>query len=386
MARTIVVAGALAQRPFRGGHAWVFLQYLLGFRRLGWDVLFVDWLTAGMCVDGDGNGPCPVRDSANLRYTHRVLDRFGLGDDFTLLDKDTGAAHGLSWREATERTRRSALLINVMGYLDDEPLLRAAPARAFLDIDPGFGQMWSELGLADPFAGHDAYVTVGEKIGDPDCTIPTCGLEWIATPQPVVLEHWPQSPAGEGAFTSVGAWRGPYGPVEYEGATYGLRVHEFRRLATLPRLTGAPFEIALEISEAEGADLTLLRDQGWTLADPRVVAPDPERYRDYIRGSLAELAVAKNMYVASRGGWFSDRSICYLASGRPVIALDTGFVDRYPHGEGLLAFSTLEQAHAAVNEVRSDPARHGRAARAIAEAHFDSDEVLSRLLARLGVG
>jgi len=367
----LILAGAVAQRANVGGHTWVFLQYLLGLRALGWDVMLVDRLTAD--------------EAACSRYLVDVMDRFGLGDSFTVL-LDDGTTIGRSRPEALEHARTSVALINVMGFLDDEDILTAAPMRVFLDIDPGFGQMWRALDLADPFAGHEAFVSVGENIGCDTCAIPTCGLDWITTPQPIVLDQWPVAGGPGAGFTSVGAWRGPYGPIEYEGRTYGLRVHEFRRFLELPRLTGHRFEIALDIHAAEVEDLARLHEGGWTLADPGVIGSTPEAYREYICASMAELMVAKHIYVATRSGWFSDRSICYLASGRPVLAQDTGIRERYPVGEGLLAFSDLDEAQAGVEEIASHPERHRRAAREIAEDRFASDVVLPRLLEKLGLG
>jgi hypothetical protein len=272
-----------------------------------------------------------------------------------------------------------------MGFLDDPEILAAARRRVFLDIDPGFGQMWRALGLADVFAGHDDFVTIGRNIGNPDCTIPACGLPWITTSQPVVLEHWPVAPARGGPFTSVVTWRGPFAPIEYRGVTYGLRAHEFRKFAQLPRLSGSPFEIALAIDDADRSDLVLLADNDWTLVEPRAAAGDPGAYQRYISRSAAEFMVAKDMYVRSNSGWFSDRSICYLASGRPVVAQDTGLAGNLETGEGLLAYRTVEDARAAVEEVASDWPRHARAARRVAEECFDSDRVLGSLLGRLGV-
>ncbi len=384
-APAVTIAGSLAQRPFRGGHAWVFLQYLLGFRRLGWDVLFVDRLEPGMCVDEAG-APAEFRRSANVRYLAKVMDRSGLGDRWSIRYAGGREVAGLGDAEVLAHLSRSAFLLNVMGFLDDPQLLEAAPRRVFLDIDPGFGQMWKDLGLSDVFAGHDDHVTIGENIGAPGCTIPTAGIEWITTKQPVVLDEWPAvpPPAG-GRFTSIGSWRGPFGPIEHGGRTYGLRVHEFRRFVELPSRSGAGFEVALDIDDADAADLRSLTEHGWSIADPLVVAADPWGYRDYIRCSAAELMVAKNLYVQSGSGWFSDRSICYLASGRPVLAQDTGLDGLLPAGEGLLVFSTLAQAVAGVGEIVGDYRRHAAAARSIAEEHFASDRVLGRLLDRLGV-
>jgi hypothetical protein len=380
---TIVVGGSLAQQPGVGGHTWVFLQYLLGFRRLGWDVLFLDRLEPEMCVGPDGS-PTSLEASENLRYLRATLARFGLGDAFALLYDAGRQVIGRSRTELVEQVRRSTMLINVMGFITDEEVLGASARRIFLDIDPGFAQMWRELGLADLFTGHDAFVTIGEHIGRADCPIPTCGLDWIGTRQPVVLEHWPVQAADGDAFTSVASWRGPFAPVEYQGRTYGLRVHEFRRFVALPRLAGRRFEVALDIHPDEVSDLTLLADNGWHLVEPLRVAGDPERYRAYVQHSRAELTVAKQMYVETRSGWFSDRSVCYLASGRPVVAQDTGLHDLYPLGKGLLAFRSLEEAQAAVEEVERDYARHALRARAVAEEYFDSDRVLARLLQTLG--
>jgi hypothetical protein len=189
MGRRIVIAGSLAQKPRHGGHTWVFLQYLLGFKRLGWDVLFVDQLDAGMCADASGK-PCSFDRSLNAHYFRDVMERFDLWDQCTLLYNRGEQVVGLSRQQMLERTKDAAFLLNIMGFLTDGEVLECAPRRVFLDIDPGFGQMWQDLGLHNLFQRHDAYVTIGEMIGRPECAIPTCELEWITTPQPVVLDYW----------------------------------------------------------------------------------------------------------------------------------------------------------------------------------------------------
>jgi hypothetical protein len=187
------------------------------------------------------------------------------------------------------------------------------------------------------------------------------------------------------SFTSVVTWRGAYGPLEYMGHSYGLRVHEFRKFAALPCQSGLPFELALDIHPGETSDLELLRRSGWSLVDPRRVAGDPWTYQAFVRYSAAEFGVAKNMYVASNSGWFSDRSICYLASGKPVLAQDTGFSQHYPCGSGLVPFATLDEAVEGARHINANYPRHARAARELAEEYFDSDMVLRRLLTKLGV-
>ena len=378
----LTIAGAIAQKPHQAGHSWQFLQYLLGFRRLGWDVLFVDRLGDAACRDEHGR-PCVPAASVNLRYLGALMREFELDGAWSVV-LDDGSHAGVPREQVLAHLRDGELLLNVMGFLTDEELLGAARRRVFLDTDPGFGQMWCALGLADIFAGHDAHVTIGERIGRVDCAIPTCGLDWITTPQPVLLDGWPVAPpASRDVFTTVGRWRGAYDPIDFEGHRYGLRVHEFRRFAELPRASGASFELALDIDPAETADLELLARGGWDLVDPRRAGASPASYRDYIVRSAGEFIVAKGMYVDTACGWFSERSICYLASGRPVLAQDTGLAELYPLGEGLLAFSTLDEAVAGVEQIRSDPARHAHAARAIAVEHFDSDKVLGRLLEQL---
>jgi hypothetical protein len=374
----IVVAGSVAQRPGYGGHAWVFVQYLLGFRRLGYEVLFVDWLSEEMCGG-------PVAGSANARYLTGVMERLGLGDSFSLLDTRSGeAVAGVPRREVLERAADAAFLLNVMGYLEDEEILAAFQLRVFLDIDPGFSQMWRELGLADMFAGHDRFATIGINLGRSGCTVPTCGIDWIPTRPPVVLDVWPFRPGGS-RFTSVATLRGAFAPVEYGGRRYGVRAHELRRFAELPRLSGVPFELALDIDQADSSDRELLLRNGWRLVDPLRAAGEPETYREYVGASRAEIMVAKEMYVATQSGWFSDRSACYLASGKPVLAQNTGLDTLEPTGEGLLTFTTVDEAVTGAREIERDYPRHARAARQIAEEYFESDKVLGRLLERLAV-
>lgn len=381
----IVVAASLAQKPLQGGHAWVVLQYLLGFRKLGWQVLFIDTLAKDMFRDASGQ-PCARANSVNVQEFVRTMQQFGLADDYCLICNGGEETYGMSRKEALERTSGSAILLNVMGFLKDREIIERSGRHVFLDIDPGFGQMWESLGLARMFDGYDEFVTIGEAIGRPGCEIPDCGKRWVPTPQPVVLDHWPVHLGPEnGRMTSVASWRGAYEPVEWKGGTYGLRAHEFRRFASLPARTGQAFELALSIHPADVADLELLKNNGWGIADPLAVAADPWSYRSYIQGSSAEIMVAKNMYVKARSGWFSDRSICYLASGKPVLAQDTGWRSIHSFSDGLLWFSCLEEAVEGVARINADYHRHATAAREIAESCFESDKVLTRLLQQLGV-
>jgi hypothetical protein len=378
---TVAVSGALAQRPGRPGHAWVFLSYLLGFRRLGHDVLFIDRLDSGIHPPAD---PAPAH-SAQARWLAQAMSLGGFDDRYAALIGDSDETIGLSRRQLLEELQGSAFLLNVNGFLADEELLAAAPRRVYLDIDPGFAQIWEAQGLADSFAGHDDFVTVGSNIGAGGCLVPTGGRRWIGTLPPVVLDRWPLAPTGS-AFTSVGSWRGPFGPLEHQGLRHGLRVHEFRRFFELPTRVRAPFELALEIDAEDARDSQALRDGCWTVTDPLTQLAGFSAYGRFVRDSMAEISIAKGIYVGTRGGWFSDRSASYLASGKPVIALDTGIGDVLPTGRGLLCFTDLAEAAAAAEEVRVNLREHSTAARAIAEEHLDSDVVLGHLLERLGIG
>lgn len=364
MTDTVIVAGSVVQRAAFGGHAWAFAQHVRGLRALGAQVVFVDRL---------------VEDGWDVAEATPVLDLLGGPSGVCVLGPDGESRYGMDRSELLVFAGRADLLVNVMGFIDDPAVFEAPGRRVFLDVDPGFGQMWRELGLADVFAGHDTFVTVGTGIVGSQ--VPTCGLEWVTIPPPVFLPDWPVTPPRpDAAVTSVSSWRGPFGPIEYEGTTYGLRVHEFRRFLELPRRTTQRLEVALDIAPADERDRATLLEHGWLLVDPRTVAGSPESYRRYVAASKAELMIAKHLYVATRGGWFSDRSSCYLASGRPVVAQDTGFGTLLPCGDGLLTFTDPEDAVLALLDMDHRYLDHCEAARAIAEDHLSTEVVLPRLL------
>ena len=367
----ILLSGMVAGDPRQGGATWAVLQYFAGLRSLGHDVVLVEPVPSARL---DPLGEVAIYfDSLSMLEGRAAL--LGVGSEETL---------GLSFAEIERFAASAELLINVSGMLRDERLIGTIPVRAFLDLDPGFNQVWHETGSDMGFDLHTHFLSVGLCLGRGDCPIPDCGRSWIPTLPPVALDHWDvesEAPRHD-AFTSVGHWRS-YGSIKHGGIHYGQRAHSLRELIDLPRRTASPFQLALGIHPDETSDLEALRTNGWELLDPYEVAGDPRSYAGFVRGSRAELSVAKSGYVASRSGWFSDRSACYLASGRPVVAQETGFGKFLPTGEGLLGFTTAAEAAAAVAEVEGDPGRHGRAARALAEEHLDARKVLPRLLDRL---
>jgi hypothetical protein len=382
----VVVSGPLANKPFNGGAAWTRLSWTLGFRQLGWKVFFLEHLAARTSVDGTG-APTTFRGSANLAFFREVTRFAGLDGSAALIFDHGAELWGATWAELIELANAADLLINISGHLSLQRLTQRFSRRVYVDLDPGFTQIWhangtSALGLED----HQWFFTVGENIGTADYSIPVDGILWRPIRQPVVLEDWPVSRRGRpDRFTTVASWRGPYGPLEHQGATLGLKVHEFRKFVDLPRIATGCFELALDIDSSDACDVLLLRQHGWSLVNPKEVASTPEQFRDYVQASGAECSVAQGVYVGTRSGWFSDRTVRYLASGKPALVQDTGFTRQYPGGKGLVPFSTLEEAAQGVHQIASNYAEHCRSARGIAEEYFAAPKVLGTLLRHVGL-
>jgi len=381
----VVVSGALANKPSNGGAAWTRLSWTLGFRQLGWQVFFLEQIAAATCVDSTGAASSFV-DSANLDWFQRVTRAFDLAGSAALVYEHGSQIWGAKYRDLIGLARSADLLVNITGHLTLEPLLGHFRRRAYLDLDPGFTQIWQASGTgALGLERHDTFFTVGANIGSDDCSIPTGGFPWRPIRQPIVLDAWPVSNAGPSErFTTVASWRGPYGPLEHQGATLGLKAHEFRKFVRLPELAPGTFELALDIHPADEKDLALLDQHHWRVVDPKLVVRTPDLFRRYVQTSGAECSVAQGVYVETNSGWFSDRTVRYLGSGKPVLVQDTGFTRELPSGMGLIAFSTLEQAVAGAEHIQRHYAEHSRAARGIAAEHFSATTVLGRLLADIG--
>jgi hypothetical protein len=368
----VIVSGMVAGVPRQGGAAWAILQYLLGLRRIGCDVLLFEPVDlAGQTAD------------QSVSYCGEVMERFGLGGRWSLVAPRGGATAGMTRSQVLRGAEDADLLINVSGMLTDQEILDRVAVRVYLDLDPAFVQLWHADGLNMHLDSHTHFATIADAIGDPKCPIPTCGRSWIPTLPPVVLEEWPPATQlDHDGFTTVAHWRG-YGSIHHEGVHYGQKVHSWRSIIGLPEMTSERFEAALEIDPGEQSDLRALRHHGWQLLDPLAVAGTPDDYWRFVQGSRAELGVAKSGYAVSQSGWFSDRSACYLASGRPVIAQDTGFGRRLPTGQGLFSFVGVGDVLGAIDELRQDYPSHRKAAREVAEEHLDSDRVLSSLVDRV---
>jgi hypothetical protein len=376
---TLLVSGALANKPHNGGNAWTRLSWAGGFRRLDFEVVFVEQLAAG------------ADESVAAAYFRAVMESFGFSETSALLDAGGNRIAGMPADRVLDAARSAELLFNISGHCKLDAIKRGPRLRVYFDDDPGYTQFWHADGHAGPgLDGHDFYYTVGLNVGSPGCPIPTGGIPWRHTLPPVVLDDWPAAPPDPGGgrlrFTTVASWRGPYGPVTFDGRTYGLKAHEFRKCIDLPRRAGAAdFELALDIHPGDANDVNRLRENGWRLADPKRVASTPQAFRDYVRGSSAEFSVAQGIYVDTGSGWFSDRTTRYLASARPALVQDTGFGRHLPCGEGLVPFSTVEEATAGAERIVRDYVAHCAAARAVAEKCFDAAVVLPRMLDEIGV-
>ena len=369
----IVVAGAMAAKPGNGGEAWVRLSWVLGLRRLGYDAWLVEEVDSA---------------SAEQRaFFEQVTARHGLASRAVLMAPG-GTFGPLSRTELADLAAEAELLVDISGNLRDGGLLKRFARRAYVDLDPGFTQLWHSQGqLGDQLDGYDRYFTVGLNVGAGDCQIPTGGIDWVALPPPVLLDEW-VPPVGRAfdRFTTVATWRNSFGPPEVEGRSFKLKHHEFRRFAGLPRRAALPFEVALDIHPIEIDDLDNLREQGWDVVDPRSVAHDTDAFRGYVRGSGAEFSVAQGVYAETRSGWISDRTAHYLAAGRPAVVQETGIPAPYRAEAGMLTFSDVDDAVAAVERVVASYDEQAAAARRFAERSFDSDRVLTRMLEAVGVG
>jgi hypothetical protein len=392
----IVVTGLIAQHPRLGGVAWDYVQYAAGLARLGHDVFYLEdsgeW---PYVADGGASRESWIaRDpTPNVRHLASVMERFGLGDRWLYRFPIKPRWYGLSHRKRREVLASADLLVNVSGTLKRPSDYRHIPRLVYVDSDPAFTQVKLTLPrgqkkFQNRLAAHDAFFSFGERIGE---TTLASGTDWSPTRQPILLSEWrPWTPARD-AFTTVMSWTS-YRPLRHGGRSFGQKDVEFRRFVDLPcAVHPARLEVALEETRpARWEDAAAARDDrtpreamvaaGWRVVDAARVSGDLDTYRRYLESSKAEWSVAKNGYVTGKTGWFSCRSACYLAASRPVVVQETGFSRVLPTGEGIVPFTTPEEAAWAVREVEAAYNRHSRTARELAEEYFDSRAILGRLV------
>ena len=380
----VVVAGYLVRYPL-GGYAWQALHFLAGFRTLGCDVFFYEDTAyyAEAYVPG-----AEAMQTSDFEYgveaTGTFLAAHGFGDAWAFWDAAADRHFGAS----AERTRAALadadLFVNLAG-VNRVPIERRPRAvSAYVDLDPSYTQLrlaQGDTGLAAIVGEHALHFTLGENIGTPRCRIPSGGFRWQPIRQPVAPELWEPLPVDPAApFTTVGRWDATGRDVTFEDEVFGWRKRtEWFRFLDLPHTSGQRFRVAMDVA-SRPEDLVRLTTAGWEVVDPLEVSRDPHVYRDFIRHSRGEFTVAKDVNIRLRSGWFSDRSACYLAAGRPVVNQDTGFDEQLPVGEGLFAFRTPSEAVAAFATIAADYPRQCRAARGIAVEYFAPQRVLAGLV------
>ena len=404
----LIVLGIMGRTPL-AGVAWQVLHYLEGFRRLGFDVYYVED-TEAWPYDPEQN---TISDDCSYAVGHinSLLSWCGLSDRWSYRSAG-GETFGLSESQVVRLFERSDALVNLTGatVLRREHL--RVPVRIYLETDPVLPQI--EVAKGNKFyiqmlEAHTHHFTYGENLGAPDCGVPVGRFDYHPTRQPVVLDWWrhqphsfrpPNSRSFDGRFTTIASWRQSGKDFELNGDTYTWsKHHEFLKFIDLPRRTVQRLELALAIrgnkreedgswAPLRGEDaqaVELLKSQGWQITDALILSKDIFQYRDYILGSRGEFTVAKDQNVRLGSGWFSDRSACYLAAGRPVITQDTKFAKFLPTGEGLFSFNTMDEIIAAFDAINSDYARHSRSAGSIAEEYFRAETVLAKIVQDTGL-
>lgn len=382
--KVVISVYKVANFPDGGGHFWVYMQYAQGLRRLGCDVYWLEQFRPP--ASGDAN-----QEAALLAPFFERMARFGLEGKTLLYSaprRPTAGPEsfrfvGCEWPEVRRVLERADLLLN-FHYAIDHRLLACARRTALVDIDPGLLQFWISTGQLDVPA-HDCYLTTGETVGTPAARFSDCGLQWHRIRPPVCLDLWPftYDPAAE-AFTTVSSWSTTDWLKVTENGKPVLRENTkrvaFLEFAELAGRTRQPLELALYTDERDAADLARLAQHGWRVRHSRDVAGSPEAYRSYVQASRGEFSCAKASCMQFQNAWVSDRTLCYLASGKPVVVQHTGPSAHLPNGEGMFRFSTVAEAAAAFDAINGDYARHCRAARDLAETHFDSRRVLEDAL------
>ena len=376
----IIVLGYIVRGPL-GGLAWTPLHYLMGLANLGHEVYFVeDSNDYPSCYDPSQH-ITSIDPSYGLRFVTHIFQKVGLGDRWAYYD-----AHSLRWvgpcaERMLEICRTTDLLLNISGINPMRSWFMEIPTRVLIDTDPVFTQIrhLTEPLTLEQARHHTAFLSFGESINSEDCSVPDDHLTWKPTRQPIVLQAWPTTPGPkDGKFTTVMQWES-YPAREYKGKQYGMKADSFTQFFRLPEWTDTKLELALG---SPSAPRDHLRDKGWILRDPLEVSRDPWIYQRYLQESKAEFSVAKQGYVVSRSGWFSERSVAYLASSRPVVLQDTGFSRLFPTGKGLFSFTNMEEILGAIDAINTDYEGNCRAAREIATEYFAAEKVLGSLMER----
>lgn len=380
----IIVFGILFWYPL-AGVTFQFLHYLIGLRRLGYDVFYVE--DSGRWVYDPRINDLSPDASGNVAAVAPVLEAHGFGGRWAFRGAyPDGACYGMTETEILRLYREADGFLNVTGAQEVREEHLACPRRIYVESDPFAAQVRVAQGDAGTIAAldaHDTHFSFGENLGSPDCDVPVERYQWLPTRQPVALELWAGgAPAGD-AYRTITTWHNTGKNIDYRSDTYyWTKDREFVKVLDLPRRSGVPLELATGVDKETRRCLV---EHGWRQVDSVEVSRDLDRYRAYILGSRGEFTVARDQYVRPNTGWFSDRSACYLAAGRPVITQETGFSKVLPTGEGLFAFRTMDDVLAAIATIEDDHALHARRAREIAFEYFAAEKVLASLMDQAGL-
>jgi hypothetical protein len=366
----IILAGIIGRYPY-GGVAWCSLMYLLGLRQLGHNVWYLED-TGESNYDPEDNIMAWDPKYA-LKYIRQCLAPYALDERWCYIDH-AGNYYGKTKEQWKQICADADLFLDLSGgcwFWRDE--YAAIPHSAFIDSDPAFTQLAiakAEKWYVDFFRRFGTLFTFGRNIGTPACDVPVGDFRWHHTWQPVCMNEWkPIDAPPRSCFTTVMTWK-----IESFADISGNKDQEFVKVIDLPRRANVELELAVN------GPMDLLRSHGWRCRDAYEISSNLDRYRDYLRTSFGEFSVAKHTYVRTNSGWFSDRTECYLASGRPAVVQDTGFSAHLPTGEGLIAYRDVDQAAAGLEAVKRNWAKHSRRAREIAEAHFSPRATLVDLV------
>lgn len=380
----IIVFGILFWYPL-AGVTYQFLHYLIGLRKLGYDPYYIED-SARWVYDPRLNDLSPDA-TGNIEAVRPALEEHGFGDRWAYRSKQAdGQCHGMSAAQIDALYREADAFLNVTGAQEIREEHLAIKRRIYVESDPFPMQVKAAMGhepTIQTLTAHDTLFTFGENVGAPDCLVPTGNFRWLPTRQPVAMDLWNSTPDGGDTYNTITTWHNKGKNVEWRGETwYWTKDREFEQFLDLPRLRPVAIELATTVDEKIRA---LLTGRGWRQRDALDISRDGNAYRNYICQSRGEFTVARDQYVRPNTGWFSDRSACYLAAGRPVITQDTGFGKFYPSGQGLFAFKTMDDILRAVDTIESDYAGQCRAARDLAAEYFSAEKVVGSLMQRAGL-
>jgi len=381
----VIVFGILFWYPL-AGVTFQFLHYLIALRRLGYEPFYIE--DSGRWVYDPVLNDLTPDASRNVKAVADVLEAHGFGDSWAFRGRyPEGRCFGMSSAQVQALYKNADAFLNVTGAQEIRDEHMQCRRRIYVESDPFASQV--KVASGDEFTiasldAHDAHFSFGENLGNSDCTVPVDRYRWQPTRQPVVMDLWRNAFSTDGRpYTTITTWHNKGKDIDWNGDRYyWTKDREFEQVIDLPKRRPAPFELAAGVDDKVRA---MLLENGWRQRHSVDLSASVPGYRDYIQRSRGEFTVARDQYVRPRTGWFSDRTACYLAAGRPVITQDTGFGKFLPTGRGLFAFTTMDDILAAVDAIESDYEAHARAASEIADEYFGAERVVGSLMERAGL-